>query len=237
MQRLNRRGPRSYKIQVLETWVIQNLDCEFHGVPLYEKLQDRENTAKMCAEPIPGWSTYKPGLTEDSFLETCKRILHTHSVICHQGVEFDPRYLLEEMCKIQTAQEEYHRVGLQKKSTIVRCSRCVQLLAAVEALKLPKMTMDDVMAQAKYKLMADAVDERYAFHCDGSTKRVELLAYVNSRLQAQAFDKMEKSHPIWRRLIRQHLKHADRPGYRPLKLQRREESFVAEGPECGSMKG
>jgi hypothetical protein len=219
MERLTRRGPRSYKVQAVEQWILHNLECKIDGVPIFKLLEDRAALQALPAVRIAGWKTYKPALSESDFQKTCVRIHSSHDYIRHRESTFEVHYLIEELGKLQALQEDLEH-EIVKKMDIVRCERCLRLEAMVRALKGQGTEhFDDAKDEAVYRHSCDYLDKNYTYERNGQLMRSLLMIQLNNSLRRTGLPMLNKLNDTWRKLMEDKLRNVQRPGYRPLRLR------------------
>ena len=228
MERLTRRGPRSYKVQAVEKWILHNLDCEIDGMPIYKLLKNREALHSLPAVRIEGWKTYKPALNDRDFQSTCLRIYSSHEYIRHRDLTFEVYYLIEELNKLQQLQEDLER-EIVRTADIVRCKRCLRLEAMVRALKgQGTVHFDDSKDEAIYRHACKYMDDNYTYEKNGKLMRSMLMVQLNNSLQKAGLPTLNKLNDTWRKLMEDKLKHVQRPGYRPLRLRYKPKSSIED---------
>ena len=219
MERLHRRGPRSYKVQAVEKWLLHNLDCTVEGVPIHVLMKNRESLHNIPSKKIVNWMTYKPALSQAGFMKTCERILSEHDFIRHESATFDTKYLLEEMRKLQRIQEELEHDELSGMD-IVRCERCLRLESLIAALQSEnargsKSATEDAIFKHAHSFFVN----NYTYETNARLRRSTLMLQLNHSLRKAQLPELNKLNETWRKLMAcPSLQHAQRAGYRPLRL-------------------
>jgi len=247
MERLHRRGPRSYKVQAVEKWLLHNLDCKIDGVPIHTIMKSRDKLHNIAAKKIKNWMTYKPALSKEGFEKTCKRILSEHDFIRHESATFDTEYLIEEMRKLQQVQEELERDEVACMD-IIRCERCLRLEALLKAMQSQQeQQCKSTKEEAIYRHVTNFFDNNYTYETNARLRRSTLMVQVNFSLRKAQLPELNKLNETWRKLMQcSSLQHAQRPGYRPLRLVYTPKSSIThedgiqveeeEEEECGEKK-